>query len=248
MGIQDGFQLAFFLFILILITKPIGVYMERVYDGQTTVLSRILSPLETFLYRLMRVDPNENQYWSKYAFHLLVFSAISCILTYILLRLQPFLPINPAHQGIISPHLAFNTAMSFTTNTNWQSYGGESTMSYLSQMTALTLQNFFSAAVGIATAMSLIRGIAQQETKGIGNFWADLVRSNLYILFPICSIYAIILVSQGVIQNFLPYTEITTLEGSRQIIAQGPVASQVAIKMLGTNGGGFFNANAAHPF
>ena len=168
--------------------------------------------------------------------------------TYGILRLQQILPLNPAGQGVITPHLAFNTAMSFTTNTNWQSYGGESTMSYLSQMVGLAFHNFISAAVGIAVAVALIRGISRKEGKGIGNFWADMIRCNLYILLPMCIVYALFLISQGMIQNFLPYTDVMTLEGVKQTIAQGPVASQVAIKMLGTNGGGFFNANAAHPF
>ena len=248
MTTQDFLQLALFLVILLASAKPLGIYMDRVFEGEKTVLSRIFAPLERWIYRLMRVNPDEDQPWTKYSFALLSFSFVGLALTYAILRLQHRLPLNPAGMGVISPHLAFNTAVSFTTNTNWQSYGGESTMSYLSQMVALTLHNFTSAAVGMAVAVALIRGIARKQARGIGNFWADLVRGHLYILLPFCVVYALFLISQGMIQNFLPYTEATTLEGAKQLIAQGPVASQVAIKMLGTNGGGFFNANAAHPF
>ena len=248
MSTQDWLQLAAFVIILVGLTKPLGLYMEKVFEGQRTFLSPVFGAPERWIYRVMRVNPDNDQHWTRYSIHLLVFSAVSFVFTYGILRLQHLLPLNPAGEGVISPHLAFNTAMSFTTNTNWQSYGGESTMSYLSQMVALTSHNFFSAAVGIAAAVALVRGIARKEASGIGNFWADLVRCHLYVLLPICVVYALFLVSQGMIQNFLPYTEATTLEGAKQIIAQGPVASQVAIKMLGTNGGGFFNANAAHPF
>ena len=248
MSIRDYFQLFLFLIILAMTAKPLGTYMDKIFDGTRTFLSPVFGPLERLLYKLIGIDPDEDQYWTKYAVHLLVFSAVSFAFTYALLRLQQHLPLNPAGQGVIPPHLAFNTAMSFTTNTNWQSYGGESTMSYLSQMVALALHNFLSAAVGIAVAVALIRGVARKEGKGIGNFWADMIRCNLYLLLPICFIYALFLISQGMIQNFLPYQDVTTLEGAKQTIAMGPVASQIAIKMLGTNGGGFFNANAAHPF
>jgi potassium-transporting ATPase potassium-binding subunit len=248
MTIRDFIQLALFLGVLLALTKPLGIYMDRVYDGSRTFLSPVLGPLESWIYRLMGVNPAEDQAWSRYAIHLLIFSAVSMVATYAILRLQAGLPLNPAGQGVISPHLAFNTAMSFTTNTNWQSYGGESTMSYFSQMVALASHNFFSAAVGMGAAVALIRGIARKESKGIGNFWTDLVRGHLYILLPLCLVFAIFLMSQGMIQNFSSYTGATTLEGVKQTIAQGPVASQVAIKMLGTNGGGFFNANAAHPY
>ena len=248
MTARDYLQLIVFIVILVLLTKPLGIFMDRVFDGERNFLSPIFSPLEKLIYKMLGVRPEEDQPWTRYATDLLIFSAVSLAVTYAILRLQQYLPLNPAGQGVISPHLAFNTAMSFTTNTNWQSYGGESTMSYLSQMLALTMHNFFSAATGIAVAVALVRGISRKESKGIGNFWADLVRCNLYILLPLCFVYAIFLISQGMIQNFSAYTDVTTLEGLKQTIAQGPVASQVAIKMLGTNGGGFFNANAAHPY
>ena len=248
MSLRDWLQLGLFLLILFGVTKPIGIYLERVFDGANTLLSPILGPLERLIYATLRLDPEEDQPWTTYAIHLIVFSAVGLVFTYAILRLQHLLPLNPAGMGVISPHLAFNTAMSFTTNTNWQSYAGEGTLSYLSQMLALVIHNFFSAAVGIAVAAALIRGISRKESKGIGNFWADMVRCNLYILLPLCIVYAVFLLSQGVIQNFLAYVNVTTLEGVKQVIPQGPVASQIAIKMLGTNGGGFFNANAAHPY
>ena len=248
MTFRDYLQLTLFLGILFFTAKPLGIYMDKVFDGTKTLLSPVFGPIERLIYKILGVNPEEDQPWTKYAVHLLVFSAVTFVFTYAILRLQQVLPLNPAGMGVISPHLAFNTAMSFTTNTNWQSYGGESTMSYLSQMVGLTFHNFVSAAVGIAVAVALIRGLARKESKGIGNFWADLIRANLYILLPMCIVYAVFLISQGMIQNFLPYTDVTTFEGAKQTIAQGPVASQVAIKMLGTNGGGFFNANAAHPY
>jgi len=249
MSARDFVQLGLFVLILVGITPPLAIYMEKVFDGARTFLTPIFGPIERVIYALLRVDPDEDQPWARYAVQMLVFSAVSLAFTYELIRLQHHIPfLNPAGMGRVTPHLAFNTAVSFTTNTNWQSYGGESTMSYLSQMVALTLHNFFSAAVGMAVAVALIRGVARKQSKGIGNFWADLVRCNLYILLPICLVFALVLLSQGMIQNFSPYTDVLTLEGAKQTIAQGPVASQVAIKMLGTNGGGFFNANAAHPF
>jgi K+-transporting ATPase ATPase A chain len=248
MTLRDCSQLILYLVLLALSAKPMGLYLERVFDGTPTFLSPVLGPLERLLYRLIGVDAKEEQHWTRYGIDLLVFSAVSLAFTYSILRLQQYLPLNPAGQGVIPAHLAYNTAMSFTTNTNWQSYGGESTMSYLSQMVALVFHNFISAAVGIAVAVALVRGIARKESKTVGNFWADMVRGNLYVLLPICIVFAVFLVSQGMIQNLSPYTSATTLEGATQTIAQGPVASQVAIKMLGTNGGGFFNANAAHPY
>lgn len=248
MSILEYSQLGLFLVILFLTAQPLGTYMDRVYSGERTFLSPILSPLEKLIYQILGIVPDEEQSWSRYSYHLLMFSAVSMAFTYGILRLQAYLPLNPAGLAAVSPHLAFNTAMSFLTNTNWQSYGGESTLSYLSQMVALTLHNFVSAAVGMGVAVALIRGISRKQASGIGNFWTDLVRGVLYILLPISLVFAVFLMSQGMIQNFLPYTEVTTLEGAKQTIAQGPVASQVAIKMLGTNGGGFFNANAAHPF
>lgn len=248
MSFRDYVQLALFVVLLALTAKPLALYLEKVFAGQRTFLHGVFGPLERLLYRVCGIDPEEDQHWTQYAIAVLGFSAVGLIFTYAVLRLQHLLPLNPAHFGPMSPHLAFNTAMSFTTNTNWQSYGGESTLSYFSQMVGLTFHNFISAAVGIAVSIALIRGVFRKEAKGIGNFWADVVRCNLYVLLPMCIVYAIFLMSQGMIQNFLPYQEITTLEGGKQILAHGPVASQIAIKMLGTNGGGFFNANAAHPF
>ncbi len=245
---RDYLQLVLFLGTLIALTKPLGWYLENIFQGKRTFLSPLLGGLERLFYRLASIDPDEEQKWTQYAKDMLIFSCLSALFTYVILRLQAFLPLNPQHLAAGSESLSFNTAMSFTTNTNWQSYGGESTLSYFSQMVALTIHNFFSAAVGICIAVALIRGVARREAKGIGNFWADLVRCHLYLLLPVCFVYALFLISQGVIQTFGGYVEATTLEGVKQLIAMGPVASQVAIKMLGTNGGGFFNANAAHPF
>ncbi|MDB5036711.1 MAG: potassium-transporting ATPase, subunit [Bacteriovoracaceae bacterium] len=248
MTTRDTIQLGLYLIVLILATKPLALHLEKVFEGSKNLLSPIFGPIEKLIYRLLGVNPDEDQHWTKYSIDLLVFSGVTCGFTYLLLRAQKFLPLNPQGFAGMTPDLAYNTAMSFTTNTNWQSYGGESTLSYLSQMLALTFHNFISAAVGIAVAVALIRGISKKEGKGIGNFWADMIRCNLYVLLPICIVYALFLISQGVIQNFHAYDIATTLEGVKQTIAQGPVASQVAIKMLGTNGGGFFNANAAHPY
>ena len=245
---QDYAELTLFVLILAVTAKPLGIYMSRVFGRERTWLDPVLLPFERLIYRVCQIRPDEDQGWVSYTRDLLVFSAIGIVFTYGILRLQQFLPLNPQNFANLPWHLALNTAISFATNTNWQSYGGESTLSYASQMIGLTLHNFLSAAVGMAVAAALIRSIGRKQSKGIGNFWSDMVRSNLYILLPICLIYAIFLLSQGVIQNFSAYTEVTTLEGVKQLIAQGPVASQVAIKMLGTNGGGFFNANAAHPF
>ena len=242
-------QLALFLGALILITPPLGAYLLRVLapEGRTW-LDPVTRPLETSIYRVLGVDPGREQNWREYAFSLLVFSLVGMILTYAILRLQGLLPLNPQHLPGLSAHLAFNTAVSFATNTDWQSYVPEATMSYFSQMVGLAYHNFVSSAVGIAVAAALVRGIARASGEGIGNFWSDLVRINLYLLLPICICYALFLVSQGVIQNFAGYTQATGLEGAAQSIGQGPMASQIAIKMLGTNGGGFMNANAAHPF
>ncbi len=248
MTIKDYFQIFLFLGILALLTKPLGIYFVRVFDKEPLFLSRFLGPIEKFLYRKVGVNHEEDQTWPKYSIHLLVFSAVTMIFTYGILRIQQILPLNSQGFGTIAPHLAFNTAVSFATNTNWQSYAGESTMSYFSQMVALTLQNFISAAVGIAASVAMVRGLTQKKGQGIGNFWSDLIRCILYILLPFCVILATFYMSQGVIQNFLPYQQVSTLEGSKQLIAQGPVASQAAIKLLGSNGGGFFNANSAHPY
>jgi K+-transporting ATPase ATPase A chain len=246
-------QLGIYVALLLAITKPLGLYLWRVLDparaGGKTFLDPVLGPVERLIYRILRVDPAKEHNWKQYAVAMLIFSVVTAVFTYGMLRLQDKLPLNPQKLAATSEHLAFNTAMSFTTNTNWQSYVGEATMSYLSQMAGLASHNFFSAAVGIAIAAALIRGICRNGSKTVGNFWVDLVRIHLYLLLPICLIYATFLVSQGMIQNFKPYTAATTLDGgATQTIGQGPVASQVAIKMLGTNGGGFFNANAAHPF
>jgi len=275
-------QLALYLGVLLLITKPLGLYLIQVLDAHgRTWLDPILGPLERLTYRLGGVDSDKEQHWKQYTISMLIFSLVTSLVTYAILRLQALLPLqhllNPQGFAAVGDHLSFNTAMSFTTNTNWQSYGGESTMSYLSQMVALASQNFFSAAVGIAIAAALVRGIARHTSETVGNFWVDLVRIIYYLLLPICLIFAIFLVSQGMIQNFKPYdaaalTEKETVQVPKndangnpvkdaqgnpvmvpqvvdtQSIPEGPMASQMAIKMLGTNGGGYTNANAAHPF
>lgn len=241
-----------FIGVLALLTKPVGMYLGRVLDAQgVTFLDRILKPVEKGIYRLLGVDPAKEHAWQRYAGAVLVFSLVSLLATYAILRLQDKLPLNPQGFGALSPDLAFNTAVSFVTNTNWQSYAGENCLSYFSQMVGLTLQNFTSAAVGIGVAAALVRGIARHSAKTIGNFWVDLVRVHLYLLIPLSLIMAVFLVSQGVIQNFAPYTQCRLVEGDlahAQLLPQGPVASQEAIKLLGTNGGGFFGANSAHPF
>ncbi|MFA6243428.1 MAG: potassium-transporting ATPase subunit KdpA [Candidatus Hydrogenedentales bacterium] len=244
-------QFALFLGALLLLTKPMGLYLERVLDPTArTPVSRIADPIERLIFRVMRVKSTEEQTWQGYTLSMLAFSVVSLLFTYAILRLQHVLPLNPQGFAAVPPALAFNTAVSFTTNTNWQAYGGESTMSYLSQIVALTFHNFVSAAVGIAIAAALVRGIARRAAGSIGNFWVDVVRINLHLLLPLSFVFALFLVTQGAIQNFGAYTSVATIEGgaATQTIGQGPMASQVAIKMLGTNGGGFFNANAAHPF
>jgi K+-transporting ATPase ATPase A chain len=278
MDMYGWLQLAAFIGLLLLLTKPMGLYLFRVLDGEgRTFLDPVLKPVELLFYRVFRVDRKQEQDWKQYTISLLMFSLIGLLFTYIILRIQHLLPLNPQGFGPLSPDLAFNTAASFTTNTNWQSYSGESTMSYFSQMVGLTFHNFVSAAAGIAVAAALVRGIARHTAKTIGNFWVDMVRTNLYLLLPICLIFVLFLVSQGMIQNFKaydtaklvePYTvqvvkkdaagqEMKDAQGKAvmedkkidtQTIPQGPMASQVAIKLLGTNGGGFVNANAAHPY
>src|SRR6266498_1801690 len=234
------------------VTKPIGIYMFRIFEGDRQPLPRFFGPIERLIYRLCGVDPKEQQDWKQYALAMLLFSAITLLVTYAIERLQHVLPFNPQNLGPVPADLAFNTAASFTTNTNWQAYTGESTMSYLTQMAGLAWHNFMSAAVGIGIALALARGITYRlqvgAAKTLGNFWVDLVRAMVYVLIPISIPIALLLVSQGVIQNFSSYVEITTLEGVKQTLAMGPVASQEIIKELGTNGGGFFNANSAHPF
>ena len=237
-------QIAFFSIALLLITKPLGIYVLKVYDGSM----RWLRPLERVLYRIGGVDPDEDQHWTRYAASMLIFSAASMLLTYAVLRLQHLLPLNPQAMGAVPDRQAFETAASFTTNTNWQSYSGETTMSYFSQMTQLTFHNFASAATGVALAIALARGITRHSAGRLGNFWVDLVRGTLYLFLPIATLIALLFVQQGVIQNFAHYVTVTTVEGVKQVLAMGPVASQEAIKQLGTNGGGFFNANSAHPF
>ena len=271
-------QLAIFVIALALITKPIGLYLAQVLDPNgRTWLDPVLRPLERGTYRVMGVRPDQEHNWKQYTLAMLLFSLVGCVFTYVILRLQNLLPLNPQKFGAVNPDLAFNTAASFTTNTNWQNYGGESTMSYFSQMVGLTFHNFVSAATGIAIAAAFVRAIARHSAKTIGNFWVDLVRVTYYLLVPICLVLAVFLVSQGMIQNFKPYTKATLVEPMKvqiekkndqgetikgpdgkaiteeqtvteQNIAQGPMASQVAIKMLGTNGGGYVNANASHPF
>jgi K+-transporting ATPase ATPase A chain len=251
------YQILFFFALILAITKPLGIFMARIFEGERTFLHPLLRPLERVLYRLSGVREDEEQHWTGYAGALLAFSIAKFVFTYLIQRLQGFLPLNPqgfstahAPQGAtaLTPDLAFNTAVSFVTNTNWQAYGGETTLSYFVQMAALTVQNFTSAAAGIAVAIALVRGFARQEKKTIGNFWVDMTRATVYILLPLSLVAALIFASQGVIQNWDPYTQVTTVEGASQTIAQGPVASQEAIKELGTNGGGFFNTNSAHPF
>ena len=247
MTLNGWLQILFYAVVLFALTKPLGAYMTRVYDGSMGWLGWLERPV----YRVCRVDPAEDQHWTRYTGGLLLFSLASMLLTYLALRLQAVLPFNPQHLPAVTGRQSFETAASFTTNTNWQSYSGEVVMSYFSQMTQLAFHNFTSAAAGMAALVALIRGIARHggEAKGrVGNFWADLVRGTLYILLPLSLIVALVLVQQGVIQNFKPYAQVTTLEGARQVLAMGPVASQIAIKQIGTNGGGFFNANSAHPF
>lgn len=274
----DWLQLGLFVAALALITKPMGLYLGQVLDAKgKTWFDPILKPLERITYRLMGVQSEREQDWKQYTIAMLLFSVVGCLFTYAILRLQNYLPLNPQGFGALSPHLAFNTAVSFTTNTNWQSYSGESTMSYLSQMVALTIHNFTSAATGIAIAAAVVRGIARHSMTTLGNFWVDLVRTTYYLLLPLCLVFAVVLVSQGVIQNFSAYTKAKLVEPMKisvakadadgkpvldakgnpvmeeqivteQTIVQGAMASQVAVKMLGTNGGGYANANAAHPF
>jgi K+-transporting ATPase ATPase A chain len=242
-------QILLYCAIVVALVKPLGWYMTRVFNGERTLLSPVLRPVERVLYRVGGVEETREQHWLAYTVAMLFFHVGGFLILYALQRVQGAVPyFNPAAQPAVPPDLAFNTATSFITNTNWQNYGGESTMSYLVQMLGLTHQNFLSAATGIVLAIALVRGFARASAKTVGNFWVDITRCTLYILLPICVVYALFLVWQGMPQTLGPYVEATTLEGGKQTIAVGPVASQVAIKMLGTNGGGFFNANAAHPF
>jgi K+-transporting ATPase ATPase A chain len=265
MTANGWFQICFFFALVLVCAKPLGIYMARVFERERTFADRIFRPIERLIYRLTGIDETHEMRWTEYAVVMLLFSLVTLLVTYAIERLQHLLPLNPQHLAAVAPDLALNTAASFTTNTNWQSYVPETTMSYLTQMLTLAYHNFFSAAVGIALAVALIRGISRRESKTLGNFWVDTTRASLWVLLPTCLIYALLLVSQGVVQNFRPYdqaklvqTQTVTTTGTdgksttqtvtTQSIAQGPVASQEAIKMLGTNGGGFFNTNSAHPF
>jgi potassium-transporting ATPase potassium-binding subunit len=248
MTVIGWIQILLYCAIVVALVKPLGWYMTRVFNGERTLLSPVLRPVETALYRVGGVDESREQHWLAYTVAMLLFHVGGFLILYALLRLQAALPFNPAAQPAVAEDLSFNTAVSFITNTNWQNYGGESTLSYLVQMLGLTHQNFLSAATGIVLAIALVRGFARASAKTVGNFWVDVTRCTLYVLLPICILYTLFLVWQGIPQTIGPYVDATTLEGAKQTIAVGPVASQVAIKMLGTNGGGFFNANAAHPF
>jgi potassium-transporting ATPase potassium-binding subunit len=248
MTLNGWMQIALYCALLVLLTKPVGAYMTKVFNGERTWLSPVLQPTERVLYRLSGVAPEQEQHWIAFAVSMLAFTLAGFVVLYALQRLQAVLPFNPQGLGPVAPDMAFNTSVSFVTNTNWQSYVPETTMSYLVQMAGLTVHNFVSAATGIALAIALIRGFARRSASTIGNFWVDMTRCTLYILLPVSIVVALVFVWQGVPQNLAAYTEVTTLEGAKQVIAQGPVASQEAIKMLGTNGGGFFNANSSHPF
>ena len=273
MTLNGWLQIVFYFAALLVVTKPVGIFMARVFNRERTFMDPVLRPVERLLYRLTLVDEEHEMRWTEYAFSMLLFSGVSMVVLYLIERAQLLLPLNPQKFAGVASDLAFNTAASFTTNTNWQNYGGEATMSYLTQMAGLAYHNFASAAVGIALAIAFIRGISRQEKETIGNFWVDVTRTTLWVLLPACIIYALVLVSQGVVQNFRPYDTVKIVEPQHvpkvgadgkpvlgpdgkqatdtvtdQVIAQGPVASQEAIKMLGTNGGGFFNANSAHPF
>ncbi len=252
MTLVGWLQILLFFGLVLAVTKPLGLYLFHVFEGDRQPFPRVFGPVERVLLRLSGVDAKREQTWVQYTVALLAFSLVSLLITYLILRLQQALPLNPQGFAGVEPALAFNTSASFTTNTNWQSYSGESTMSYLSQMAGLAWHNFTSAAAGIGVALALARGFTRRPgpegQKTLGNFWVDLIRAILYVLLPLCIVYALFLVSQGVLQNFAPYRELMTLEGAKQTLAMGPVASQEAIKMLGTNGGGFFNANSAHPF
>jgi K+-transporting ATPase ATPase A chain len=248
MTIIGWIQILLFCAILVALVKPLGAYMTHVFNGERTWLTPVLRPVERAIYWAGGVDETREQSWLMYAVGMLLFHVGGFLILYALLRFQGLLPFNPAGQSAVAEDLSFNTAASFITNTNWQNYGGESTLSYLVQMLGLTHQNYLSAATGICLAVALIRGFARASTRTVGNFWVDITRCTLYILMPICVVFTLFLVWQGIPQTLGPYVEATTLEGAKQTIAVGPVASQIAIKMLGTNGGGFFNANAAHPF
>ncbi len=257
MNIYSWIQLILYIVVLLALAKPLGSFMAKVYQGERTFLDRVLGPVERFIYRLSGVKPDEDMNWKTYAIAVMLFNVLGLLFVYGLQRLQAVLPLNPQGLGAITPDSSWNTAVSFASNTNWQGYGGEVTMSYFSQMLGLTVQNFVSAATGMAVLVALIRGIVRHNVKGIGNFWTDLIRTTLYILLPLSLVVALALVSQGVVQTFSPYKTVALLQPTidangnavtEQMLAVGPAASQIAIKQLGTNGGGFFNVNSAHPF
>jgi potassium-transporting ATPase potassium-binding subunit len=248
MTVTGWTQILLYCAIIVVLTPLLGAYMTIVFSGGRTFLSPMLRPVEVAIYKIAGVNEQREQHAVTYTIGMLLFHIGGFLLLYALMRFQALLPFNPENQSAVAPNLSFNTAVSFVTNTNWQAYGGESTMSYLVQMVGLTHQNYLSAATGIVLAIALIRGFARHSVRTVGNFWVDITRCTLYVLIPICVPYALFLIWQGMPQTLGPYVDVTTLEGAKQTIAVGPVASQVAIKMLGTNGGGFFNANAAHPF
>jgi len=257
MNIYSGLQLIFYLVVLIALAKPLGTYMARIYQGERTLLDPLVRPVEKLIYRVSGVHPDEEMNWKVYAFAMLLFNGLGLLIVYALQRIQGFLPLNPQGFGAVSPDSSWNTAVSFATNTNWQGYSGETTMSYLTQLLGMTVQNFVSAATGMAILIAMIRGLVRHTAKTIGNFWVDLTRTILYILLPLSFVLALVLVSQGVVQTFSQYKAAELLQPMadtngktiiQQVLAVGPAASQIAIKQLGTNGGGFFNANSAHPF
>ena len=257
MNLYSWIQLIFYIAVLLSLAKPLGSFMAKVYQGERTSLDRVLDPIERFIYRVSGVKADEDMNWKTYAIAVMLFNVLGLLVVYAIQRLQGVLPLNPQALGAVTPNSAWNTAVSFASNTNWQGYGGEVTMSYLSQMLGLTVQNFVSAATGMSVLVALIRGIVRHTAKGIGNFWVDLTRSTLYILVPLSLVVALALVSQGVVQTFSPYKTVALLQSTtdangnnvtEQVLAVGPAASQIAIKQLGTNGGGFFSVNSAHPF
>jgi potassium-transporting ATPase potassium-binding subunit len=248
MTTHDLIQVIFFLALIIGVTPVLGSYMTKVFTGREHFMSPVLGWLEKLTYRFIHVDPEEETKWKSYTFDLLMFNLIGFVFLFLIQLLQAYLPLNPEHLSTVSWHSAFNTSISYMTNTNWQGYAGETTLSYFVQMIGLTVQNFVSAATGIAVLLALIRGISRKTTDKLGNFWTDLTRSILYILLPLSILFAVVLVGQGVVQNFKNYETVQTIEGAQQILPMGPAASQIAIKQIGTNGGGFFNANSAHPF
>lgn len=248
MEVRGIVHILFYFLVILALTRPLGAYMALVFEGQGRVTQRFFAPVERVVYRLFMVDPSRQMDWKRYAINVVLFSLFGMFIVYLLQRLQGGLPLNPQNFPGTTSHLAFGTSASFTSNTNWQAYGGETTMSYLTQMLGLTVQNFVSAAVGISVVIVLIRGFARRSTTNLGNFWVDLTRCVLWVLMPLSIVLATLLVSQGVIQNFDAYRQLTTVEGAKQVLAMGPAASQIAIKQLGTNGGGFFNANSSAPF